>query len=229
MAAKRREAPLVDIFDEVDEELRAERAGKLLKRYGGLIVGLALLTVAAVGAWQGWRWYQAKQDAAFALEYLTAMRLADSVAAGDAANAPAATAALDRLSATAPVGYRTLARLRDAALKADSGDLDGATVLWNAVADDGAADPLLRDLANLSWAGHSLDHGDPALVEGRLLPLATASNPWHLLAAEQLALLDLRRGKVDQAKEALRSLAQDPSAPDGVRGRASGLLARLGG
>ena len=150
MAAKRREAPLVDIFDEVDEELRAERAGKLLKRYGGLIIGLALLIVAGAAGWQGWRWYQAKQDAAAALEYLTAMRLADSAAAGNTANTPAAIAALDRLAVTAPEGYRTLARLRDAALKADTGDLAGATALWNAVAADGAADPLLRDLANLS-------------------------------------------------------------------------------
>jgi len=229
MAAKRREAPLVDIFDEVDEELRAERAGKLLKRYGGLIIGLALLIVAGAAGWQGWRWYQAKQDAAAALEYLTAMRLADSAAAGNTANTPAAIAALDRLAVTAPEGYRTLARLRDAALKADTGDLAGATALWNAVAADGAADPLLRDLANLSWAGHALDHGEPALIEARLMPLASPDNPWRPLAEEQLALLDLRLGKVDQAKDAFRRLAQDPTAPEGIRGRSSGLLARLGG
>ena len=33
---------MVDIFDEVDEELRADRAEALLKRYGGVIDGAAV-------------------------------------------------------------------------------------------------------------------------------------------------------------------------------------------
>src|SRR5580692_11776173 len=44
---------VVDIFDEVDEELRAERARRLLKQYSGLIVAVALLIVGAAAGWQG--------------------------------------------------------------------------------------------------------------------------------------------------------------------------------
>ncbi|HEX3399194.1 MAG TPA: tetratricopeptide repeat protein [Acetobacteraceae bacterium] len=221
---------MVDIFDEVDEELRAERAQQLFKRYGGVIFGAALLIVVAAAAWQGWRWYQARQDQAAAVQYLTAMTLADATAAGtSAANRAAAIAAFDKLTATAPEGYRTLARLRDAALKADAGDLTGATALWDQVAADNAADPLLRDLASLLWAEHQIDHGDPALLESRLKALTAPDNVWHALAEEQLALLDLRVGKTDQAKTTLRRLAQDTTAPSGVRGRAGGLLNRLGG
>jgi hypothetical protein len=221
---------VVDIFDEVDEELRAERAQQLFKRYGGVIFGAALLIVVAAAAWQGWRWYQARQDQAAAVQYLTAMTLADATAAGtSAANRAAAIAVFDKLTATAPEGYRTLARLRDAALKADAGDLTGATALWDQVAADNAADPLLRDLASLLWAEHQIDHGDPALLESRLKALTAPDNVWHALAEEQLALLDLRVGKTDQAKTTLRRLAQDTTAPSGVRGRAGGLLNRLGG
>jgi hypothetical protein len=164
------------------------------------------------------------------VQYLTAMTLADATAAGtSAANRAAAIAAFDKLTATAPEGYRTLARLRDAALKADAGDLTGATALWDQVAADNAADPLLRDLASLLWAEHQIDHGDPALLESRLKALTAPDNVWHALAEEQLALLDLRVGKTDQAKTTLRRLAQDTTAPSGVRGRAGGLLNRLGG
>ena len=49
---------VVDIFDEVDEELRAERAQQLLKRYAGVIIAAALLIVGAAAGWQGWRWYR---------------------------------------------------------------------------------------------------------------------------------------------------------------------------
>ena len=221
---------MVDIFDEVDEELRAERTQKLLMRYGGYIVAAALLIVGAAAGWQGWRWYQARQDQAAAVEYLTAMNLADATVAGtNAANRAAAIAGFDKLASTAPEGYRTLARLREAALKADAGDLPGAAALWDRVAADSAADSLLRDLASLMWAAHQIDSGDPSLLEARLKVLAVPDNPWHALAEEQLALLDMRVGKADAAKATLRRLAADTTAPNGVRGRASGLLNRLGG
>ena len=50
-------------------------------------------------------------------------------------------------------GYRALARLREAALRAESGDLDGASTLWDQVAADTSADSLLRDrrAAQQSW------------------------------------------------------------------------------
>jgi hypothetical protein len=73
-----------------------------------------------------------------------------------------------------------------------------------------------------------LDSGDPAAIEARLKALVGPGKAWRALAEEQLALLDLRQGKADQARAALRRLAQDASAPNGVRGRASVLLSRLG-
>ena len=36
-----------DIFAEVDEDLRADRAQKMLKKYGGLLAGAAVVAVAA--------------------------------------------------------------------------------------------------------------------------------------------------------------------------------------
>lgn len=221
---------MVDIFDEVDEELRAERAQQLLKRYAGVIVAVALLIVAAAAGWQGWHWYQARRDQAAAAQYLIAMNLANAPAAGSSAAASsAAIVEFDRVVATAPEGYRTLARLRAAALKADAGDRQGAAALWDQVAADGSADPLLRDLASLLWASHLIDSADPSLLQDRLKALTAPDNPWHALANEQLALLDMRLGKTDQAKTMLRSLAQDTTAPNGVRGRAESLLNRLGG
>ncbi len=219
---------MVDIFDEVEEELRAERAEKLFKKYVGVIIVAALLIVASVGGWQAWRWWQAKQDMAAATQFITAMTVADS-ARGDVVKQHAAAAQFDTLAKAAPDGYRTLARLRAAALKANAGDVSGAAQMWDAIAGDSAVDPLLRDLASLLWAEHQIDTGDPAVLEARLKALATPDNAWKSLAQEQLAVLDLRQGKTDAAKTTLTRLAQDITAPDGVRGRAAGLLAQLGG
>lgn len=221
---------MVDIFDEVDEELRAERAQQLLKRYGGLIIAAALLIVGAAAGWEGWRWYQARRDAAAAVQYLTAMNIADPTAAGtSAASRTAAIAAFSNVAATAPDGYATLAKLRVAALKADTGDVQGAAAIWDQIAADSSVDPLLRNLASLLWAARQIDTADPSLLEARLKALTAPEDVWRPMAEEQLALLDLRDGKRDQAKQRLQHLAQDATAPNGVRGRASALLSRLGG
>ncbi|MEJ0019155.1 MAG: tetratricopeptide repeat protein [Acetobacteraceae bacterium] len=221
---------MVDIFDEVEEELRAERAQQMLRRYGGLIVALIVLIIGAAGGWQGWRWYEARRDQAAAVEYLTAMNLAEAPAAGaTAASRTAAAAAFAVVASSAPEGYATLARLREAALKADAGEVGDAVLLWDRVAGDASADPLLRDLATLMWAEHQIDTADPALLEARLKPLAAPTNAWRTLADEQLALLDIRQGKTEQARTTLQRLAADAAAPSGVRGRAGALLARMGG
>lgn len=219
---------MVDIFDEVEEELRAERARRLFKKYGGVMIAAAALIVLAVGAWQIWGWWQGKQDQATATRFITATTIADS-AGSDKAKQQEALNQFIALAANAPEGYKTLARLRAAALEAQRGNLGNALKLWNEVAADGSAEPLLRDLASLLWAQHQIGSGNPGLVEARLKALDTPNNAWHTLAQEQLAVLDLRQGKKAAARTELRKLTQDVTAPKGVRGRAAGMLAELGG
>lgn len=221
-----------DIFDEVEEDLRADRARALLARYGILIIAAALLVIAGAGGWEAWRWHQKQVNEQAATAYIAAMRTADALPGGGRTQPDkraASEAAFAKVVATSPEGYRTLARLREAALKADGGDLSGAEDLWDQVSGDGSADPLLRDLATLLWAQHQPESADPTGMRARLKPLTAPDNAWHGLALEQSALIDMHAGAVDQARDTLRQLAADATAPQGVRDRANGLLARLGG
>lgn len=218
-----------DIFDEVAEDLRAERTRQLLVRYSGTIFALALLAIAGVAGWQGWQWYQARQDRAAAQVYLSAMNAAESAGPAAAAAHALALADFSRLARSAPIGYRTLARLRAAAMEAEDGHLPQALALWDSVAADADADPLLRGLANLLWVQHQLDTGAPGVLEARLTPLAAPGAPWRALAEESLALLDLRQGKPAAARARLSALANDPTAPEGVRERAAAVLGDLNG
>lgn len=221
---------MVDIFDEVDEELRADRAQDLLKRYGGVIIGAAILIVAATGGWQGWRWWQAKQEMAAADAFLTAQRSAEALSQTAPATERAAIAAkFEQAAADAPAGYRTLARLRAAGLRAQAGDRAAAAAIALAVAGDSATDAIMRDYANLLSVQYQIDDGDPAQLQIRLLPLLAPDNTWRGLAREASAMLILRQGQTEQARTELSALAKDVTAPDGVRARANALLGRLGG
>jgi len=213
-----------DIVDEIEQEMRAERTRRFVLRYGAVAAAAVLLVAGAAGGWYAWRSYELRGSARVADLFGEASRIADGPAAGRAAAIPE----FERVAREGGAGTRTLARLREAALKADTGDLPGASALWDRIAADSEADPVLRDFANLQWALHHVDTAEPAAVAARLKPLTDPTGAWHGLAEEAQAALDMRQGNKDAARDMLKRLTQDTTAPDGVRGRANGLLARLG-
>ncbi|WP_236020447.1 tetratricopeptide repeat protein [Sabulicella rubraurantiaca] len=215
---------LPDLVDEVDEELRAERAQRLAQRFGGALTGLALIVLAGVGGWEGWKWWEARQASIAAGQFLQAAEAASA----ENADLAAVAQRFGAVAAEAPTGYRTLARLREAALLAESGNREGALAAWDALSRDTAVEELYRDLATVMWALHSVDSAEPGSVESRLLPLAADGAPWRASAREVLALLAIRRGNTEQARRSLEAILSDQAAPQGVRDRAGRLLGGLG-
>lgn len=214
-----------DIFDEVEEDLRAERARRLMRRFGGPALGAVLLLVAGVAGWQGWLWWENRQATAAAAAYMDIHREAER----EGADLAALGERFAELGRSAPAGYQALARLRAAALKAETGDREAALALWDQVASDGGADPLYRDLAALLWTMHGLETEDPARLAARVEPLTRPGSPWRASAQEASALIALRQGQTEEARRTLAALAEDPTAPQGVRERAGRLVAGIGG
>ncbi len=211
-----------DIFDEVEQDLRADQARALLRRYGWVGIAGAVLIIAAVGGWEAWRAHLKAGREAEATLFLAAQR-----DAADPARRDQAIAGFARLAAQAGPGYRALARIDEAGLKDAAGDHAGAQALWDQVAADPGADQLLRDTATLAAVSHAPADADPAALRNKVGPLTAPTNPLRSLALEQSALLDIRAGNLDRARESLRAITSDTTAPDPVRGRATALLQRL--
>jgi len=214
---------MADIFKEVDEELRHERYAKLWKKYGTYVIAAAILVVGAVAGTTFWRDYRTGAREADGEAFAAALSTFEG---GD--NAGAANAFM-ALAESAGGGYPVLARLQAALALGRSGDAQGAVAGFEGVAADGSADPLFRDLAVLLLAIETLDSADPGALTVRLQPLTAASSPWRHTARELTALLAIRAGEQDRARELLTTLSDDDEAPIGVRGRATELLATLGG
>lgn len=214
---------MTDIFTEVEEDLRRERAKRLWDRYGWIATAAVLLVVLGTAAWQGWKWYEAREAAAAATRYLAAVRAAEG---GDQAAAAAAFASLTR---DAPAGYRLLARFHEAAARARAGERDIAIGLWDQLAADAATPQPYRDLATLMSVLHQLDGGDPAALSSRLAPLERADGPFRFSARELQAALAERQGQRERAVTILRGLAEASDAPVALRARASETLGALTG
>ena len=215
---------LSDIFQEVQEDLRAERARQFWRRWGVAFGALALLVAGGVGGWQAWRWQELRQAEAASTAFAAAQRSVE----GDNPDFAAAARRFAEVAAQSPAGYRVMARLRAAALLAEAGDRAGALALWDEVTRDGGADALWRNHAALMWALHGIATEPPAALAARLAPLAADGSPWRASARELEALLALRTGDRPAAERRLRALAEDAAAPEGLRSRARRILAGLG-
>jgi hypothetical protein len=214
---------LSDIIREVDEELRRENWENLWKKYGKYIVAAALAVVIGTAAVMGWRAY----------DHNRRMEAGDRFAAAitEAENTSDPAQAADILAAyvsEAPTGYATLARLREAKLRADAGDRDAAIALYDAIASDSAVERLFRDLATLYSVRMQIEEGDPSTLNSRLLPLAADDSPWRYSARELQAVVDLRSGDTAAAREMFTRLADDANAPDSLRTRATEMLHAMG-
>ena len=64
---------MVDIFDEVDEDLRAERMARFARRYAIGSLRLAVLIVPGVAGWEAWAWHRHPQDAKAATAFLAVL------------------------------------------------------------------------------------------------------------------------------------------------------------
>ncbi|MDE2390729.1 MAG: tetratricopeptide repeat protein, partial [Rhodospirillales bacterium] len=113
---------MVDIFDEVSEDLRHERAVKLAKRYGGLLLLAAVLVLAGVAGQQFWQARKARLADKAAVQYLALTKPVDQPD-GPVSPETADTIAqqLVDFSKSAPEIYKTMARLRAASLYANAG------------------------------------------------------------------------------------------------------------
>ena len=218
---------VVDIFDEVAEDLRADRARALFTRYGGVLAGACVLMLLGVAGWQYYQSRVAAEDRRVAGLFIAAT--AQSATLADPAARAAALAAFQKVEAQDHAGYTPLAQLNEAVLKFDGGDHAGALAQWDRVAANSKLPGAIRDLASLLWVSHQIDHGDPSVLAARLQPLLLADNMWHGLASEQMALILLRQGQTAQARQRLQALQSDDTAPQGTRSRAAALLSSIGG
>lgn len=211
---------MVEIFSEIDDELRRERLQKIWERYSVLIVAAVVLVVAAVGAWQGYAWWSAKQAAEAGSAFEAAAQLATE---GKHAEAEAA---FTKLAVNAPSGYRTLARLR-AAAEAAARDPAAAVPLYDAIAADGSIDAGSRDLARIRAAGLLVDSASYADMQARLEPATGEGVIYHHAARELLALSAWRNNDLAAARKWLDMMAADAATPPSQRQRVEALQALL--
>jgi hypothetical protein len=207
-----------DVFREVDEEVRREQLKKLWERYGHYVVALAVLVVAGVAAWRGYGWWEAKKSAEAGGAFEAAIALSDG---GKHAEAEAAFA---KIAADGSAGYRQLARIR-AAGELVHQDPKAGVAAFEKIASDGAANPVMRELATLRAGALLIDAGNYPDAQRLLEPLTQPDRTFRHTARELLALSAWRQGDGPGTKRWFDMMSTDPLTPTATRSRAEMLMA----
>lgn len=211
---------MADIFHEVDEEVRREQLKRLWERYSLLIIAIAILIVAGIGAWRGYEYWIAKKAAAAGAQFEAAVTLSEQ---GKHAEAEAAFA---KAAAEAPDGYRVLARFRAASELTQVKPAD-AVKDYDALAADGSLGSTWQDLAAVRAGMLLVDTAPLADMKRRLDPLTEPGRIYRHTARELLALSAWRNNDVAAAKHYLDMIASDAETPPGTRTRADVLSALI--
>jgi hypothetical protein len=206
-----------DIFQEVDEEVRRDKAAELWKKYQNLVIGAAVLIVLATAAF---RFYENRRIAA---EQAAGAAFQQALTLDRDGKGAEAAAAMAKLAADAPQGYRALARLAEAAIIAKT-DPKRAIAAYDALAGDASIGALFQNAARLRAALLRLDGGEAETAKPALEALAATGGVYRNTARLALGAAALNAGDYDGAGKWLDQIVADPEAPDTEKGGAESLL-----
>jgi hypothetical protein len=210
------------LFREINEELRQERFGKLWKTYGNYAIAVVVLAIAGVAGYQIWHSRDVAQRAEESAQFTTALRATMENRGAEAAQT------FTKLAETGSDGYALISKFDLAAIKSRDGNRAEAAEAYLAIANNNDTAPELRDLALLLSVLQEIDHGDPKILTDRMAPLVASANPWRFIAKEFTAYLAQRMGENERAGQLFRELADDATAPQGIRARAAEMSSVLG-
>ena len=208
---------MVDVFEEVEEDLRSDRWRRLFRQWWPWAAGvLALALIAALSVWgyDAWRTRAAGEASEAYDRGMTALQ---------ENNLTAAEAAFTEAGDTGSGAYKALSLMQRAGIAVQRNQNDQALALFDEAAGASRA-PLIADAARLKAAYLAMDSASLADVTARLEPLTEEGRPYRPLAREALALARLQHGQAQQARAEFVSLSLLPDVPDGVRERANAAI-----
>lgn len=170
---------MVDVFDEVEEQLRGERYRSLASKSLPWVAAAVAAAVIGVGGYWGWDSYQTSQANKASEGYQAALEAAQK-------NGP--SKAFDQFKVVADGGargYKALALMQMGDIRIEENKTKEAIGYFDEAAK-AAPDALMGDLARLKSAFALMDTASYKDIEARLTPLAerartacTPRKPWR--------------------------------------------------
>ena len=204
---------MVDVFEQVEEELRSDRYKRLARTWLPIVGGVLLVALIAALAWWGWQSYETSRADKASVAYDRGME------ALQANNPTGADTAFAEAAEVGNGAYKALALMQRGGVAVASNKIPEAIVFFDDAAK-ATGDPIIADAARLKAAFLVMDTAPLADIEARLTPLTEEGRPLRPFAQEALGLARLQHGKTAEARELFVQLTLGQDVPEAVRQKA---------
>ncbi|WP_336276378.1 tetratricopeptide repeat protein [Bartonella sp. CB178] len=203
---------------EVNTEFRQEKALAFWRRYGFSIVVAIIVFILTVAAYQIYHYEQTKKAGHIGEMFMKGLDLAD------AHHFDEAMRQLEDVKSTNFGGYPYLARLREASLLMEQGNIAKSVEVFDAVAADERAPQILRRVAKIRAAYILVDAGTLDDVKKRVEDMANDADPMRMSAREALGLAAYKADRIDDAVYYFRKISEDDVSRSKIMDRAQIML-----
>ena len=212
---------MADLFQEIDDELRQDKASRMWRVYGKYVVAAAIVIILSVGGYKFWQQKQLDDGETASIAYEAA--LARSVS-GDHKGA------IDQLNEEeigTVAGYAALSQMQKANLAMKINDFEAALITFKDIAENDNYPQSIKEWASFRHAAVSVEKQIGSNAHADLDSLIATDSPWRFLAKEIKAIKEIETGNKSGAKAIFSELADDENAPERLRLRAAEFLKTL--
>ncbi|WP_375610073.1 MULTISPECIES: tetratricopeptide repeat protein [unclassified Bartonella] len=203
---------------EVNAEFRQEKALAFWRRYGFSIIGAVLLFIIMIIIYQIYYHAQIKKAGYIGDAFIKSLNFADT------RHFDKAIKQLENVKDSNFGGYPFLARLREASLLMEQGDMIKSVEIFDSVAADEKAPQILRKVAKIRAAYILVDTGTLEDVKKRVKEMASDVDPMRMSAREALGLAAYKADKMDEAVYYFKKISEEGALGSKITDRARMML-----
>lgn len=212
---------MADLFQEIDDELRQDKASRLWRVYGKYVVAVAIVIIISVGGYKFWQQKQLDDGEKASIAYEAALARS---ASGDHKGA------IDQLNEEEigiVAGYAALSQMQKANLAMKINDFEAALITFKDIAENDNYPKSINEWASFRYATVRVEKQIDSNALADLDSLIATDSPWRFLAKEIKAIKEIETGNKSEAKVIFSELADDENAPERLRVRAAEFLKTL--
>ena len=205
---------------EVDEDLKNESMKKLWDKYGLFITICVVVALSLAVSYESIKAWYIKRAENWSDTYAVALNLQNQGKYDES------LAALNAIIDGKFGAFADLAKMQQVNVLSDQGKEEEAIIALSTIANDKDFNKQLRDLAIIKLASHKLDTATSEEIKNILEPIAS-DNAWYGTAQEMLAIIAVRDGNIEEAKNIYQSLLDNTSVSDELKNRVRDILSVL--
>ena len=210
-----------NFFREVSEDVQNDKLKKIWDTYGLhiIIAIIAILTIAV--SFETLKAWKIKRNETWSDAYAYALQLQNQGKYEESLNI------LADIEQKNKGIYKNLSEIQKANILFEQGKNAEALTLLEKIVNDEDFNSKLRHITAVKLVSYKLDTAPREEIEKLLTPLMNAESSWKNIAKEMLAMLEIREGNIEKAKEIYSEILNSPDLSDGLKLRVQDMLSAL--